>query len=830
MLHQPLNGTDGRTDVTEIAAEEKEGGAYRDALTAAAFALAYFVGGEFGYALSLGPSVGGTFWPPAGISLAFFLATPRRAWPFLLIAGVAANFVSDLLHDQTLPAAVSFAATNLSEPLLGAVLLQRLLKFVQFTRVIDVVALALIVVFVSAPLAAAIGALAAERFTQNPPGFVAGWTTWWVGDAVGALVLAPAVFRLITGWRRAGAVPARRWLEAAAFIFVLIATTEIVFSAPPPSLAMPFLVFPVVLWGSLRLGPIGVGAGLCLVVWLTTHDTIDGLGPFGSDALSPGQQLIALQIYIGVMALSFYGMGLLWEERSRTAALLKAAHSGLAARYRRIVEQSPLAILAIEPGGVVREVNPAWRRLWARDPNEVVNRPWEDLQLRPFLSRAFAGEIVELPERELGDGSEPRRLRGFAYPVKDELGRVAEVVLIERDITDEVAAERQREQLLQAERFARGEAERASRLKDEFLATLSHELRTPLNAIVGWSHILRRTARDPALMQAVDTIERNALAQAKLIDDLLDMSRIMAGKIGLTFTRFKLGPVVAAAASALRPVADEKGVILAADLESDTWVLGDAARIQQVVANLLSNGVKFTPPGGRVELHVAENGPQVRLVVRDTGRGIPPEFLPSMFERFRQADSSITRRHGGLGLGLSIAKQIVELHGGTIAAESPGPDGGSTFIVTLPIAQGGAAEAVGGEAPQGLDLRDVSALVVDDEPDARELLRRLLTEYGCDVTVAGSAEEALHALATESYDLLLTDIGMPGIDGYELLRRMHEQTTARPAAVAVTAFARPEDRDRALAAGFSDHLAKPVTPARLVRTIAGLVAMRHSPP
>ncbi|HET8698066.1 MAG TPA: ATP-binding protein [Gammaproteobacteria bacterium] len=756
------------------------------------------------------------------------MTTPRRAWPLLLVGGVTANYVSDLLHGQTLPAAVSFAVVNLSEPLLGAVLLQWALKSVRFTRVVDVVALALIVALVSAPLAAAIGALAAERFTENPPGFVAGWTTWWVGDAVGALVLAPAVSRLITDWRRASAVPASRWLEAAAFILVLIAVTEIVFSSPPGSLTLPFLVFPVVLWGSLRLGPIGVGAGLCLVVLLTTYDTVEGLGPFGRDALSPGEQLIALQIFIGVMALTFYCMGLLWEERSRTAALLKAAHSGLAARYQRIVEQSPLAILAIEPGGAVREVNPAWRQLRARDASEAENRPWENPELRPFLARAFAGEIVELPEREVANGSEPRRLRGFAYPVKDERGRVGEVVLIERDITEEVIAERQREQLLQAERFARGEAERASRLKDEFLATLSHELRTPLNAIVGWSHILRRTATDPALTQAVHTIERNALAQAKLIDDLLDMSRIMAGKIGLTFTRFKLGTVVAAATAALRPVADEKGVILAADADSEAWLLGDAARIQQVVANLLSNGVKFTPPGGRVDVHTEEHGTQVRLIVRDTGRGIPPEFLPSMFQRFRQADSSITRRHGGLGLGLSIAKQIVELHGGTIAADSAGADRGSTFVVTLPIDQEGAREAVAGEAPQALDLRNVSALVVDDEPEARELLRRLLGEYGCDVAVAGSAEEALHALATAAYDLLLTDIGMPGMDGYELLRRMHEQTTARPVAIAVTAFARSEDRDRAFAAGFSDHLAKPVTPARLLRMISRFVAARGS--
>jgi signal transduction histidine kinase/integral membrane sensor domain MASE1 len=820
--------------MTELAASAKRHSVQSEAFGAMLFALAYFAGGELGYALSLGPTVGGTFWPPAGISLAFFLASPRRAWPLLLVSGIVANYLSDMLHGQTLPAAIGFAIANLGEPLLGAALLQRVLGTVRFTRVIEVVALTLVVVFVSAPLASAIGAFTAEQFTQNPPGFAVSWRTWWVGDAVGALVLAPAVLRVITDWRRLLASPLQQWFEAVAYIVVLVAVTELVFSAPPVSLAMPFLVFPVILWGSLRCGPIGVGAGLCLVVLLTTHDTVAGLGPFGSEALSPGDQLIALQIYVGVMALSFYGMGLLWEERLRTAALLKSAHTGLEARYRRIVEQSPLAILAVERGGGVQEANPAWRQLWLARQKDSDGKPWQDPEFRPWLDRAFAGEVVELPEREIeapAAGDEPRRVRGFAYPVKDELGQVREVVLIERDITHEVLAEQQRQQLLEAERFARGEAERALQLKDEFLATLSHELRTPLNAIVGWAHILRRTARDPALSQAVDTIERNAIAQAKLIDDLLDMSRIMAGKIGLTFTRFKLGSVVAAAADGLRPEADAKGVRLSiAGAPENDWLVGDATRIQQVVGNLLSNGVKFTPAGGRVNARTVVEGTEVKLVVADTGRGIPQEFLPAVFDRFRQADGSITRRHGGLGLGLSIAKHIVELHGGTISAESAGPDCGATFIVTWPRASEGASEVADARAelPSAFDLQGFSALVVDDEADARELLQRLMREHGCDVTVASSAAEALQALADRRYDLLLTDIGMPVMDGYELLRRMYADTAARPTAIAVTAFARAEDRDRALSVGFAGHLAKPVNPAQLLKLLARLVGARRA--
>jgi signal transduction histidine kinase/integral membrane sensor domain MASE1/ActR/RegA family two-component response regulator len=833
-----------------------------DVLHAGLFALAYLVGAEMGYALSLGPTVGGTFWPPAGIALAAFLVAPRRTWPLLLAAGAAANFLADQLHGQTVAASLAFAVANLSEPLVGALILQRILKApVTFTRLPEFVALAPVVVFVSAPIAATIGALAAEWWTPDPPGFLAGWRTWWVGDSVGALVLAPAVVRIITDWRQAGAVPLHRWLEAAGFGIVVLAVTKVVFSAPPPAIAMPFLVFPVMLWGSLRFGPIGVGGALCLVVLLTALDTAAGYGPFAAGELSLGERLIALQIYVGVMALTFHGLGVLWEERSRTAAALKLAHSGLAARYRRIVEQSPLGILAIQSDGRVREVNPAWRRLWAPAGSgdaTADHRPWEDPRLKPLLARAFTGEVVELPERSLalpGDSpARPRQVRGFAYPVKDEAGNVAEIVLIERDITEELEAQQQlvganralrereealsqllkqmaeaqvhREQLLEAERFARGEAERASRLKEEFLATLSHELRSPLNAIIGWTHVLRQNASDSEFAPAVETIERNALAQAKLIDDLLDMSRIMAGKVGLTLAPASPAEIVAAAADTLQPVAEAKGVSLAIDVgnAANVSLACDAARLQQVMTNLLGNGIKFTPAGGRVEAQLSVREQDLRLVVRDTGLGIPAEFLPAVFERFRQADGSITRRHGGLGLGLSIARQIVDMHGGAITAHSDGHDRGATFTVTLPLAgEASASDPATVNQRQAVPLAGLRVLVVDDQRDARELLRRLLSEQDCEVAIVESAEEALAELAARPCDVLLTDVGMPGTDGYELLRRARAVNGAQKA-IAVTAFARPEDRERALAAGFDGHLAKPVNPVRLLQMLGEVAA------
>jgi signal transduction histidine kinase/ActR/RegA family two-component response regulator len=453
-------------------------------------------------------------------------------------------------------------------------------------------------------------------------------------------------------------------------------------------------------------------------------------------------------------------------------------------------------------------------------------------------------------------------VRGFAYPVKDEHGGVFEVVIIDRDITDELSAQQQlleanqnlrereealsqvlaqmaeaqthREQLLEAERVARGEAERASQLKDEFLATLSHELRTPLNAIVGWAHILQRNQSEQTVAQAVETIERNARAQAKLIDDLLDMSRIMAGKMGLTFARVRVSDVVTAAADALRPAAEAKGVTLSLDVgpAEQVCVSADAARLQQVVGNLLGNAVKFTPGGGRVDAVLERRGNEARLVVRDTGQGIARDFLPAVFERFRQADGTITRRHGGLGLGLSIAKHIVEMHGGTIEAASDGPGRGATFTVTLPLAAGGAADdVVAQEINQAVSLAGLRVLVVDDEADARELLERLLYESGCDVKLASSAVEALATLGREPCDVLLTDIGMPGTDGYDLMRRVRAGRYSQPRSIAVTAFARPEDRDRAIAAGFDAHVAKPINAMRLIRLIGQLaIAARADRP
>jgi PAS domain S-box-containing protein len=405
-------------------------------------------------------------------------------------------------------------------------------------------------------------------------------------------------------------------------------------------------------------------------------------------------------------------------------------------------------------------------------------------------------------------------------------------------VADRVALAIDRATVYQAERRARRDAEAANRMKDEFVATVSHELRTPLTAILGWARLLR-SGRYPLPAEAatpLETIERNARAQARLVDDLLDVSRIITGRLRLDLRPTDLGSVVDAALDAVRPAAAAKDIALASSLDpSATSVLGDPNRLQQIVWNLLTNAVKFTPDGGRVALEVRRHGSRARVIVRDTGKGISAEFLPYIFERFRQEDSTATRAHGGLGLGLAIVRHLVEMHGGTVHAESPGDGLGSTFTVTLPLAGRGVAGAdvhatgasTGTRGGAAFDARldGLRVLVVDDEVDSRETVAAMLVAQGADVLTAASAPGALQVLDTSAVDVLVADIGMPGTDGYGLIR----QVRALPAphagigAVALTAYARAEDRERALAAGFDAHIAKPVEPAAL----AALVARVH---
>jgi signal transduction histidine kinase len=389
---------------------------------------------------------------------------------------------------------------------------------------------------------------------------------------------------------------------------------------------------------------------------------------------------------------------------------------------------------------------------------------------------------------------------------------------------------------------ARVAAERANRLKDEFLAVVSHELRTPLSAIVGWAAILRdEPTPDPATQaRGLDVILRNAKAQARLVEDILDVSRIITGKLVIDQSTASLLTVIGEALDAVRASAQAKEIELAVDHPDDPFTLGgDPDRLRQIVWNLLSNAIKFTPQGGRVEIRLQRQLGAIELAVADTGNGIAPEFLPHLFERFSQADTSTTRRKGGLGLGLAIVRHLVELHGGHVRVESAGVGRGSTFVVVLPVRALQPTETVDAEpapaseaAPPALDphqqpvLEGLRVLVVDDEDDAREILGEALTSYGAIVQTAASAEECLSVLPGFHPDVLVSDIAMPGEDGYALIRRLRTRSeSAGIPAVALTAFARPEDVARAMRAGFQRHVAKPVEPRALARTVRDLARL-----
>jgi PAS domain S-box-containing protein len=510
-------------------------------------------------------------------------------------------------------------------------------------------------------------------------------------------------------------------------------------------------------------------------------------------------------------------------------------------------------VVAAGDDGRVKNLNAVAEALTGWPSSDAAGRPLDEVfRVRgaggselesPFHWVVREGRAADLPRETVlvGRSGAQFPVEGCVSPIQDRRGRRKGVVVVFRDIRDRQRVEEERALLLVRERDARAEAETASRAKDEFIATLSHELRTPLNSVLGWARLLRIGKLDAdGVRRAVEAIERGATTQAQIVDDLLDVSRIVRGELKLDVRPVDLAPIVEASIETIRPAAAARDIEVTASLSPRAGpVAGDAGRLQQVLWNLLSNAIKFTAPGGRVEVRLEQGGGEVELVVTDTGAGIAPGFLPHVFERFRQADSSTTRAHGGLGLGLAIVRHLVEGHGGTVEASSPGLGLGSTFTVRLPAAArsrprppGAAAApvapaAAAARAPAALDR--LTVLVVDDDRDTLEVMKQLLEGAGATVTAAASAEEALRLLDERVPDVLLSDIGMPGQDGYALIREVRKLAPERggqvPAA-ALTAFTNSETRRQVLVAGFQLYLAKPIEPGALTEAVARLAAAR----
>lgn len=508
-----------------------------------------------------------------------------------------------------------------------------------------------------------------------------------------------------------------------------------------------------------------------------------------------------------------------------------------------IVDSSDDAIVSKNLEGIITSWNKGAERLFGYKAEEIIGRPVTTLI--PADRQDEEPRIIKrLKEGQRVDHFETIRVRknGETFPVsltispiKDSEGVVVGASKIARDISETKRLAKDREQLLEAERHARTQAETASRMKDEFLAVVSHELRTPLNAILGWTELLGQgSARPEEVMEGAEIIKRNVLVQAQIIDDLLDLGRIVSGKMRLQIEPVDLPAIIHDALAAVQHSATSKGISIKPVLNDTHGILmGDSKRLQQVVWNLLTNAIKFTPKGGRVWITVTRINSHIDLAVADNGAGISAEFLPHVFERFSQADASTTRRSGGLGIGLALVKQLVEMHAGSVKAESPGLGAGTKFTVTLPIAAThqhdetmGTAQADPDHSSANLELKGIKVLALDDDVDSLAALKRILQSRNAEVCEVSNVADALRLIDVFHPHVVLSDIGMPGQDGYEFIRqlRLHPLGRSIPAA-ALTALTRSADRTKALRAGFQTHVAKPVSSGELLAVVKSLASL-----
>jgi len=873
----------------------------RDLIRAAGVAALYYGAGRLGLALASVNSSATAVWPPTGIAIAALLVFGYRMWPAILAAALLVNI--PLSGAGVVSAAI--AVGNTLEALAGAWLVNRFAggsaAFEEAHRIFAFAGMALLATAVSPTIGVtAVAAAGAVPWSGYGPM----WLTWWLGDLSGALVVAPFLILWLSRprvrWklRRAG--------EALALFASLILIASLVFggasSFPGGAAPLEFLCVPVLVWAAFRFSQREASTATLLLSGIALLGTLRGAGPFARADVN--ESLLLLQSYTSISSVLVLavtaalagrrrdeaGVRRLAEElerrvEARTAELKRAvqtlreearererAQGALGTSEARLREAQRVARVGSWEWDIERDS--LW---WSEELYGIygVDAASFPATLESFIAlvhpedRPLVRRVIEAAHRNRQPFKIEHRIvrpdqtvltmsaRGRV--VTDDQGRAVRMLGTGQDVTDEKRAEEERSHLL-VEREARRQAEEANRLKDEFLATLSHELRTPLNAIVGWANLLREGSLDPATTtRAVETISRNAQIQSRLISDILDISRLIAGQLDFKLQMVSLENVIEGALDTMRPAAEANGVRLEANLAPGIGsVLGSPDRLQQVVWNLLSNAIKFTPKGGRVWIVLTARESSATIRVEDEGIGIDPDFLPHVFERFRQKNPSSSRRHGGLGLGLAIARHIVEFHGGTITAENRESGRGARFVVTLPLVEAAeAAPAAEGAAPgrtapradwspapageparaaataEGAEpepaahpLAGVRALLVEDEADSRELLARLLTSCGAEVRVAGSAAEALPLLVREHPNLLISDIAMPGETGYDLIERVRAlapEAGGRIPAIAVTAYTGAEDARRALRSGYQAHLSKPVQLRELVRLVMDLM-------
>jgi signal transduction histidine kinase/integral membrane sensor domain MASE1/ActR/RegA family two-component response regulator len=846
----------------------------------------YFAAAKLGLSLASINANVSPVWPPTGVAIAAVLLLGYRIWPAILLGA----FLANLFTPVPIATAAGIAAGNTLEALSAGVLLRFLDFHRTFDRARDVFKFS-VAASLCTMISASLGTLSlCLGQTASWQDFGSLWLTWWLGDTVGALLIAPL---LLTWGTEPRPWSTKRYAEAALLLTLLAVSSTATFGGPSP-IPLKFyplarLMVPFFLWAAFRLEQRGVTLATIVVSLFAIWGTAQGVGPFVGR--TPNDSLLILQVFLGSNAVMFMFLAATVEERRLVIATLHESERRLAANLAvtRILAESPVlgdATLRIlktigeslnwevgaiwtpdEQSGVLRCLNlwhspsakveefrsvteaitfapgtglpgRVWtthKPVWIPDVTKEENFPRRPFAIAEGLHSGFAFPIF-FGETFLGVmeffSSEIRRPDDALLATFGSVGnQIGQFILRKR-------AEEEREQLLSREHAARAEAEAANRAKDEFLAIVSHELRTPLNAVVGWTSLLRGGELEEAVStRAIEIIDRNARAQAQLIEDLLDVSRIVSGNLRLDLRPVQLDQVIKAAIDSMRPAANAKRIEIFASVDANTSpVSGDPDRLQQMVWNILSNAVKFTPPAGQINVRLTGTSSHIEIVVRDTGEGIRPEFLPRMFDPFRQADSSKTRRHGGLGLGLAIVHRLVELHGGTIKAHSDGEGRGTTFTLILPcvgvsnelmLRQPGQTSLNGDPELVGLRI-----LTVEDDADSREMLEMVLRARGAEVVSVSSVREAVQVLNANGWkpQVLVSDLGMPEEDGYDLIRKLRsrgpEECGELPA-IAITGYAGEEESKRALGAGYQTQLAKPVNWNELIKTIVTLARPAH---
>ncbi|HEY3027935.1 MAG TPA: MASE1 domain-containing protein [Pyrinomonadaceae bacterium] len=825
----------------------------------AAIALLYFAAAECGLSLASVHTNVSPVWPPTGIAIAALLLLGYRVAPGILLGA----FLANLKTGVTIPTATAIGLGNTVEALSAAFLVIRYIGVrVPLYRAKHVVKFAIFAAVFSPMISATIGSMSlclsgAASWDKFGPL----WLTWWLGDGVGALVVAPLL--LAWGWTSSAKWQSNRLLEGCLLILSLAVVSMFVFGGWFPTTEKNYplahLVFPFFIWAAFRFHQRGVTITIAVLAATALWGTAHGLGPF--IASTPNESLLLLQAFMGTITLTALVLTAIVGERKKVEeekTLLASQVDTERQRLNNIVANVPGVVWEAwgHPDGAGQRINYVSDYVetmlgysvdeWLATPNfwlSIVHPEDREQAARAAAATFASGKKGTNQFRWVAKDGRVLWVEAQSVAVCNEQGEPVGMRGVTMDITEQKLVDEERAKLLQLEHAARNEAEEANRIKDDFLATLSHELRTPLTAMLGWLGMMRGQRLDESTSAyAFEAVERNARMQAQLIEDLVDVSRIVSGKLKLNVRPMDLTPVVEAAVDAVRPVAEAKQISI-----QITWepfigpVSGDPTRLEQVIWNLLSNAVKFTPTGGSVQVYLRQSESSAVIVIRDTGIGIRPEFLQHVFERFRQADSTTTRAHGGLGLGLAIVRHLVELHGGTVSAESAGQDQGSTFTVRLPLAT---ARTPQDRLLRTADLQDdqsgrtgralngVRVLLVEDEADTRTLLALLLAQEGAEVEHTATAEDAIARLATFSPHVLLSDIGLPLEDGYELIRKLRSsplEAIRQIPAIALTAYATEKDRDLALAAGYQLHLIKPVEPSELIEAVERLAGKLRVP-